>query len=211
MPEIISDIATREKNKLAIDSLFFSVLEIHVPSLPETIKVTNVDTNITWRGDEWIALPYELSDITIAPNEVPRSVLKISNINNAIGRYISENDLWCKVNGYKQITVDIFVLNSLNLDSEIPEVVYTFTLEGQTKRGDWVSFDLGVSSPAKKRCPLHRMLKNQCRFKFKSTECGYTGSETMCNKSLNRCRALNNSARYGGFVGVGGGGIQFAS
>lgn len=210
MPDTISAIATQEKNKLASDSVFFSVLEITVPSLPDPIRVTNVDTNVTWRGVEWVKLPYELSEITVAPGEEPSSVLKISNVNDAIGRYVKENDLWCKINGYQQIIVDIIILNSYNLASDIPEITYTFTLEKQTIQGDWVTFDLGVSSPAKRRCPLQRMLKNQCRFRFKSTECGYTGSQILCDKSLTRCRALGNSARYGGFLGIGGGGIQFA-
>jgi len=33
--------------------------------------------------------------------------------------------------------------------------------------------------------------------------CGYTGSETSCDRSYARCKELNNSKRFGGFIGVG--------
>ena len=36
-----------------------------------------------------------------------------------------------------------------------------------------------------------------------SGNCGYTGTETSCNRSYARCIELNNSTRFGGFIGVG--------
>jgi phage-related protein len=42
-----------------------------------------------------------------------------------------------------------------------------------------------------------------CRFRgingFKGTNCGYAGSETVCNYTEARCRELGNFARFGGF------------
>jgi len=40
-----------------------------------------------------------------------------------------------------------------------------------------------------------------------SGRCGYTGSETSCNRSLARCEELLNQLRFGGFPGVGTTGI----
>lgn len=36
-----------------------------------------------------------------------------------------------------------------------------------------------------------------------SGRCGYVGAETNCNRSYARCIELNNSTRFGGFIGVG--------
>jgi len=39
-----------------------------------------------------------------------------------------------------------------------------------------------------------------CRWKkFKGTECKYSGSETWCDRSYDRCSALGNTDNYGGF------------
>lgn len=41
----------------------------------------------------------------------------------------------------------------------------------------------------------------QC-IKFKDERCGYTGSETKCDKTLNRCIELNNYANFFGFPSI---------
>jgi len=44
-------------------------------------------------------------------------------------------------------------------------------------------------------------LRNQsasCLWMFKSTECGYTGAETWCDHSYERCKALGNQINYPG-------------
>ena len=50
--------------------------------------------------------------------------------------------------------------------------------------------------------PCEKFLRNQCRHTFKSSECGYSGGETECNKTLQRCRELDNNSRYGGFPSI---------
>jgi phage-related protein len=78
---------------------------------------------------------------------------------------------------------------------------------GTTADEKWVSFTLGAPSPFRVRFPRNRILKDYCRWRFKSTECGYSGGETTCDKTLAQCRLRSNSARFGGFPGVGHGGI----
>jgi len=38
-----------------------------------------------------------------------------------------------------------------------------------------------------------------CSWVFKGSECGYSGSETECNKSYERCSALGRTDYFGGF------------
>lgn len=49
------------------------------------------------------------------------------------------------------------------------------------------------------KIPRKVMTRTFCRFSFKSAECAYAGSETRCNRTLNRCRELENEARFGAF------------
>ena len=44
-----------------------------------------------------------------------------------------------------------------------------------------------------------RIYQASCPWDFKSNECGYSGVETECDQSYDRCKALNNQNNYGGF------------
>lgn len=41
-----------------------------------------------------------------------------------------------------------------------------------------------------------------CQFKFKSSRCAYSGDETKCDKTLTRCKALNNIINFGGYPSI---------
>ena len=50
--------------------------------------------------------------------------------------------------------------------------------------------------------PRKSFYRSYCRFRFKGPECGYTGSAESCDKTMTRCRELNNIERFGGFPGI---------
>jgi len=57
--------------------------------------------------------------------------------------------------------------------------------------------------------PLNkRMFSKVCNFIFKSSQCGYAGAETWCDKTLTRCTELSNEDNFGGFPDLPG--LQFA-
>lgn len=210
MPLTISTVAMEEKNKIASKSVFFVALEITIPSFAETVKIASIDEDITWDGSVWQKFPININEIVETAGEVPKVSASISNVNRIFESYLQQYDAYCKENGYEPITVKLYVLNSLNLDDPTPEVTYDFTLEKSATSSEQITFELGTNNPYNRRCPQQRILKNQCRFIFKSTECGYSGGETSCNKTLLRCRELSNSSRYGGFPGVGNSGLRIA-
>ena len=43
-----------------------------------------------------------------------------------------------------------------------------------------------------------RLPSDLCQWPFKSSECGYSGAETICNGTYTRCQALGNTAQFGG-------------
>jgi phage-related protein len=48
--------------------------------------------------------------------------------------------------------------------------------------------------------PLNkRTFSKICNFVFKDSRCGYSGSETFCDKTLPSCQGFGNSANFGGF------------
>lgn len=209
MAIILSSEVIAQKNALGSTDSFLVCLEIIIPEVTEPIRLVSNTEDIEWRGHTWLAFPFEMDEITDQiQGEVPRVDLRIPNVNRDIEAYLQEYDRYVKLNGPADITVTIYVVSSATLDDPNPVVSHDFILIQPKTDINYATFTLGAPNPYKKRFPLHRMLKNNCRFKFKGTLCGYTGTETSCNKTLTRCRELNNSTRYGGFPGVGRGGIS---
>ncbi|MEW5725866.1 MAG: hypothetical protein AB1896_22335 [Thermodesulfobacteriota bacterium] len=73
-----------------------------------------------------------------------------------------------------------------------------------------MSFAVGGENLARRRFPRGRLLKEVCDKRFKGARCKYAGSAATCSHTLTRCRELGNSANFGGFPGVGGGGVRIA-
>ena len=207
MPLDISSAAIQEKNKLAGGSgrYWIILLDISVPGLPDNIRVASDNANTIWRGNTYVSFPFEVEEISSSSTgEVPRVDIRISNITRAIEAHLQDYDHYTKENGYTPIELTISVVHSAHLDLTVPEVEYVFHLKQPKTNAKWATFTLGANNPFSKRFPLNRLLKNRCRYKkFKNDRCGYSGPATDCNRTLVRCRELNNSARFGGCPGVG--------
>jgi len=94
-----------------------------------------------------------------------------------------------------------------------PEAVFEYELTLSKMNSTWATFVLGASNPFRRRFPAHRMMKNHCRHRFKDVLCKYVGATTTCDKTLTACRAMNggsNSVNFGGFPGIGLGGLRLA-
>ena len=205
MPLVISSDIIREKNKIEGGGIFIILLKIIIPGLEEPITITS-DTNETvWNEETYVPFPFLLEEIhDTIKGDVPQVQLKISNVTRAIEAYIQQYDEYCKENGYSPIIVYIYVVHSEHLEETDPIVEYIFELRQPQTNAMWVTFTLSATNLFMKRFPIYRMLKNRCRYKtFKGPLCGYSGSETTCDRTLARCRELGNSNRFGGFPGLG--------
>jgi lambda family phage minor tail protein L len=211
----LSLIALEEKNKMAIDSLFLPCLEITIPGVDDAVRVVRDNQNLTWKGQTWVAFPFELDEIgNTSKGEVPQINIRVSNVSRVMESYLQDYDIYCKTYGYEAISVNIYVVNTKavianpNCD---PEVEHSFILKQPKTDNTWATFVLGAVNIFAKRVPPGRMLKNTCRYVFKDARCNYTGSALVCNKTLAQCRIFNNSTRYGGSPGIGSGGIVSAA
>jgi lambda family phage minor tail protein L len=211
----LSSVTIEEKNKLATDSVFLIALSIIVPGLSDPLRVIRTDSDVVWAGETWIAFPFEIEEVSDqSKGEVPQVVVRISNADRAIEAFIQDYDTYVKTYGFSPMGVYIYIVNSkaIALDPYCdPEVEHYFELKQPKITSKWVSFTLGASNPFMRRFPASRVLKNTCRYRvFKGDRCGYVGAETSCNRTLVQCRLYNNSGRFGGFPGVGQGGVIVA-
>lgn len=203
----LSNIAKAEKNKLNSNSVFLIALDITIPDVAETIHIINNNEDVVWNGTTYQAFPFTLDDIKeTSSGEVSEFNLQVSNANNVIGTYVRQYDAYVKNNGFEAIDVTLSVINTNNLASATPEIQHKATLIKPTISREQVTFTLGGVN-AYNKTVHNRMLRNGCRFRFKSVQCGYTGSATECNKTYSRCQELNNQTRFGGFPLIGNKGV----
>ncbi|MCP4341370.1 MAG: hypothetical protein GY799_21445 [Desulfobulbaceae bacterium] len=205
MPLDISTNAIAEMNKMNTDSRWILLLTF-IYSNETPVRVCLDNTEITWGGNVYSPASFELSGLTeTKDSETPGVPLTVHDVNRAIIPVLQEYD------GAIGSTVVLSIINSTQISSSTPELQETMEiLECSFDEDGVITFKLGAEDLSSRACPPSRYLKNHCRFKFKGTDgrCGYTGSETKCNRTLARCRALNNQSRFGGFVGLGTSGVQ---
>ncbi len=206
---MLSTTTKTEKNQLNSTSVWLSMLEINIPSVTETLRIVNNNEDITWKGFSWLKFPFELDEISQSANaETSQFQIKVGNVKNIIGQYIRQYDAYVKTNGFEAITVVLYIVNSKDLANTIPVYSTNLILTTSNLNHLEVSFTVSARDLFRARTPQTRMFPNSCRFKFKSTLCGYTGAIASCDKSLSRCRQLGNSKRYGGFPAIGNQGVS---
>jgi len=212
MPILLSSAAIAEKNKLAGGAITLVALMITIPGVADPVRIVSDNADLTWKGETWQAFPFEIDEVTdSSTGEIPRVDLRVANVNRVMDAYLRDYDAYTKANGFTPVEVRIYVVNQAVIDADgnaAPEVEYVFDLKQPKSSAKWATFTLGAPNVFTRRFPLHRILKNHCRFRFKSARCGYAGAETACNHTLARCRELGNSIRFGGAPGVGKEGIE---
>ncbi len=206
-PDII-----QEKNRIVNDSPFLVLLEISIPTKQavnqtETgeendmtvIRVVHNNEDIDWRGQRWIGFPFQLDEITEDGKELSRVDLRVCNIDRTISRYLEETD------GATGTEVIFRIVHAGHLQSDAAELEETFTVQQTKADATWVTFTLGADFSTNQRVPMRRYMADFCPYQWKDEECGYTGDE-QCHHTLDSCRSLENSARFGGepTLSVGG-------
>lgn len=208
----ISPIVKQEKNKLNTDSVFLVALKITIPGVPEPIHIVNNNEDIIWptsSGIVWQMFPFDIDEMSeTSKGETAQFSIKVGNTNNVIGDYVRQYDVWVKQNGFTPIEIILYVINTFDLANSTPAFEYELALNSTSITSNEVTFTVSARDLYRARMPMYRMFPNSCRFKFKSALCGYTGSELSCDKTLGKCRSLNNSHRYGGFPSIGNQGVS---
>ena len=211
MPVILNQTVVADKNALHGGSPFLLLLEITVPGVDDALRVALNTEDLVWRGEMWRAITFELDEISQGgAGEVPQVELRVANPDRVFEPYVDMYDAWVKKYGYSPITVHIIVVNGADMDSGQAVVDHEYELISPQSTDAWIKFTLGASNPFDALFPLDRILKGHCRFRFRDRRCNYRGAITSCNHTLSDCRKRGNSARFGGFPGIGRTGVYLA-
>jgi lambda family phage minor tail protein L len=161
------------------------------------LYLAQYDTNITFNGIEYRRFPVSFDGIgENNQGQINTVVLKVSNISREIQAYLELYD-WRG----KRVDITLVWGNQLaDPDAKMTDTLYIDSYAADEENAEFTlstKFDvLDFTLPGEK------YLRNNCRWKFKSTECGYAGAETTCNRTFIRCQVLGNRLRYGGFPSI---------
>lgn len=198
------------KNSWQGDNVILPVLKIEIPDVLVTpMRLVANEVDIAWEDpdtatvEDWIAFPFEVDDFgDPSKGERPELSLRVSNVGRSVQGYVEEAD------GGLDATVTLHIINASNLAETETYHTMQFNVSGTSCDENWVTFTLSAMDFWKRQFPKNTCYKNFCRFKFKSVFCGYAGGETVCDRTLSRCRVLGNDDRFGGFPSIGYDGLR---
>lgn len=186
-----------EKNKLATTSAWLPLITVEVTE-GTLLRLVPNSSNIVFDGQTYNAFGCEISETTQdAKGGLHELSISVSNVTREISAFIEANEL-------RGRRVRVQYVNSANLaDPDAVVLDETYEIMGiQVKGAQFVTFTLGHDRISGHPFPSGRFYRDNCRWIYKSVECGYSGGLATCAKVLegtNGCRAHANVTRFGGF------------
>src|SRR3990167_4701686 len=205
----LSALSVLEKNKISSMGAWLLLATVTLPDAT-VIRIFRNNEDITYQGNVYTAIDFSLEAIEQdSKGKLPSVNLRVGNVGRVFQSYIEDQS------GIVDSTVLLQVVNSALLAEDFSELDLVFEIQKTSADSKYVTFELGVPSPLNKRFPLYRYSGAICNWasRFKGADCKYIGAETVCDGRLTTCQtrvAGDNSLNYGGFPGLGGGGIRFA-
>jgi len=186
------------KNNLNINDPILLFLKMEIST--DTFYLVRDLQNQTWDGQTWDSFPFEISALGEADGRtIPSVQLILANPMRIFQSYLEEYD------GAAGGTASIYACHAENLASGSDDILFQliFKMGTAISTSKEITIDLTSDNPWQRRCPGNRIRRNYCRWKFKGTECAYSGGLSTCDKSLQDCQDRSNTSNFGAFPGAG--------
>jgi lambda family phage minor tail protein L len=186
-----------EKNKPANQPIYLYTIHDYDGS-GTNLCLAEWDADIVYDGITYTKFPIKHDEIgENTQGEIDTFRVSVANVNRIIQAYLESYDL-----RGKKVTITLVWANQLNdTDANIDFIYY---IDNYTANENTVEFVLSSKYDIiDLTLPRGVYNRNYCRWKFKSTECGYAGAQTTCDKRKATCKdTMSNIARFGGFPSV---------
>jgi lambda family phage minor tail protein L len=216
-------------------SAIITLFEIDATALGDTLYRFHSGTNgllggVVWQGQTYSPFPIEASGFELTgKGTLPRPKVRVSNVLGTMSALVLLYDDLAGVKFTRIRTLAKF-LDRVNFPSgvnptadptaEYPRDIYFIDRKSE-ENNEYVEFELAAALDlAGVRLPRRQIVQNYCPWKYRGTECGYTGTNyfdtndasvgslalDVCGKRLSSCRARFGSTTelpYGGFPAVG--------
>lgn len=159
----------------------------------DNLYFARATSNITFGGIEYTSFPITHDSISEnSEGRIDAVELKIANSVDYLQEYLDTYE-W---RGKKVAILRVFADHLDDSDAYDQDIFYIDSW--RTSNKDVVVVCTGKTNVLDVQLPRGIYLRHHCRWKFKGTECGYSGGETTCNLTKARCKALSNYSRFGG-------------
>lgn len=196
-----------EKNKLASGQAWLIALKVDVKN-PVTgaidghIYMVRNDEPVTIDGQVYEPMPFEVT-IDESVDGLPTISVTLQDQTQIVHSYMQA---YAGGVGFPVTIMAVTGDDTTAMVSEPDLVEFFEILNGSSDRASYTAaWELGVENPLTIAFPRRRQYTDQCSFRFKSPECGYTGAAETCDLTLggtNGCRAKDNVVNFGGFPGL---------
>ena len=205
MPAHLSLATAIDKNRIASNVAYLILLEVDIRdpdqgNTIETIRCVNNNENVTFQGNEFIAIPFNIS-VTSDKDTSPSAQLDVYDLGQTFQ---------ARLQAYGR-SLDwpsrIYVVNASAPNGMSLELRYDFDILTATAKDEnyTLSFTMGAENPLTLRFPPRQQFRNRCFWKYKGQNCLYNGNLPTCDYTLNGangCRVHDNVLNYGGFPGI---------
>ena len=195
----IKDINTNlvvEAHKLINQPIYLYIIH-NFDDAGNDMRLAEYQTNVTFDGEVYQAFPIHHENVTENSNNKVDSIrIILGNVSRLIQSYLQDYN-WRG----KKVTIRTVMANRLAYADEYFDAV--FYIDSYASADTSTEFTLTSKFDAMNiTLPTRKYHRNFCPWRFKGTECAYAGVELVCNKTLQRCRELGNTLRFGGFPSV---------
>ncbi len=185
---------------------------------------------VVWQGNEYLPFPIQVTGFEYnGTGQLPRPNVVVANLTGVITTLLLELDdlLGAKFIRKRTLAKYLDAVNfnggvnpSADATAEFAEDVYYVDRKASENR-DLVEFELAASFDLQGiRLPRRQIIQNICPWRYRGSECGYTGSayfdandnrvgtlaQDVCGKRLDSCRARFGEYAelpFGGFPAAG--------
>jgi phage-related protein len=222
MAKTLTVISSNSKGAIATADAFIVLIDIILAANganpAQTVRLARNVEDVVFKGNTYQAFAFEFDVAVDAANGQLQSIaLRVQNITRLIHGYLEQYD------GGVGAKVHVYVINTNGLNPE-PDIEAEYEVMDATADKTWASFTLGAKNPLRDPFPRFIYLANHCIHTFNTPtmqaaldplgqQCGYSGADPTCSKTLegfNGCRHKANQSRFGGQAGITTAGFRAA-
>lgn len=190
----LSAAITAAKNRLHGNEAWIRLIEL--PRTASTyLRIASYATDVVYAGNTYTRGLFDFADIAEEDGALSEVAVALANPNGAVQAMLEDGEILNR-------RATIYWLPERQAGASTGALSASFYVMSATADAGLVSLQLGMWSLQDILIPHVRFDRTRCRWVFKSTECGYAGALTTCNKafiSVDGCSGRTNQASYGGW------------
>lgn len=179
----------------AINAYTQSMATLVEMALSSTYRYVDSDIDIWYSSNQYLARGLKVSQVGFQLNmSVDKATLVLDNTDRSIGAIIEGNHVWDSV-----VTIRRAALTDIGAVSG-QHAVFVGVIDSAEFNEQQAKFNIYNILIYWKRKAPRRFYSPSCQVnQFKDSYCAYSGAETWCDRSWERCVALSNSLNFRGF------------